>query len=294
MASFRRLVVTIVLGAAALAPAVPAAAQELPDDGVGRYVALGDSFAAGPFIPVQRLDPIGCARSTNNYPALLARRLQVGQFVDVSCSGAQTEDMTGTQMVPFGSNPPQFNALTEDTDLVTVSISGNDIGFSDIIVTCGRLSFTDPAGNPCERQAKAGGGDAYAEAVDAAAPLLADVLDGITERSPDATVALVGYLRILPPAVGCFPVVPIARGDVPYLDGIQRQLTEMMAEQADKADVIFVDPYAQSLGHDVCQPPGPKWVEGIIPTAPAFPVHPNATGMREVAGFVATGLAEAA
>lgn len=294
MVAFRRLIVACLLGAATLLPAAPVAAQELPDDGIGRYVALGDSFAAGPFIPVQRLDPIGCARSTRNYPAVLARRLGVGQFVDVSCSGAQTEDMTAPQTVPLGVNPPQFNALTEDTDLVTVTISGNDAGFSDIVLTCARLSFTNPQGQPCKDQATAGGGDDIAAAVDGVADDLAAVLEGIKERSPDATVALVGYLRILPPVNGCFPVVPIARGDVPYLDGIQQRLTALLAEQADDADVVFVDPYAQSLGHDVCQLPGPKWVEGFVPTAPAFPVHPNATGMREVAGFTQSALAEAA
>ena len=36
------------------------------------YVALGDSYAAGPLIPLQRDDPWGCLRSTNNYAGLIA------------------------------------------------------------------------------------------------------------------------------------------------------------------------------------------------------------------------------
>ncbi|MGH4016211.1 MAG: SGNH/GDSL hydrolase family protein [Pseudonocardiaceae bacterium] len=263
------------------ATGAPTIAEAL--DGTGHYVALGDSFAAGPFIPVQRTDPIGCARSTRNYPALVAAGLGVEEFTDVSCSGAVTEDMTAAQRVPLGSNPAQFTALREDTDLVTVSIGGNDIGYSNMVLTCGRLSFSDPLGDPCRRLATAGGSDVFAERIIAAAPQVAGVLDGIRKRSPDATVLLVGYLRILPPAVGCWPIVPISRGDVPYLDGIQQQLTKMLAEQAEAHGALFVDAYAAALGHDTCQPPPVKWVEGIVPTSPAYPVHPNASGMRAVA-----------
>lgn len=294
MTALRRLVPACLLAVVPVLLGVPVAAGEGSPEGVGRYVALGDSFAAGPLIPIQRLDPPGCARSTRNYPAMLAARLGVAEYVDVSCSAAQTEHMTQPQPVPFGVNPPQFEALTEDTDLVTVTISGNDVGFGEMVRTCSRLSFIAPAGNPCQRQATAGGGDRYAEAVDEAAPLVAELLAGIQERSPEATVALVGYLRILPPQRGCWPVMPVAAGDVVYLDGIQRQLTAMLAEQAETADVVFVDAYAQSLGHDACQPPGPKWVEGLVPTAPGLPVHPNTTGMRQVAGFTAAALSAAA
>lgn len=256
------------------------------------YVALGDSYAAGPLIPEQRIDPIGCGRSTHNYPALVARALGIRDYTDVSCSGAKTDNMTAPQPVPLGTNPPQFDALAPDTDLVTVTISGNDIGFTDIIVTCTRLSSTDPLGNPCERQATAGGTDLYAQRIAAAAPKVAGVLEGIRQRSPRATVLLVDYLRILPPAGGCYPVFPIARGDVPYLDGVQQQLTAMIADQASNHGTIFVDSYAGSLGHDTCQLPGAKWVEGVVTTSPAYPVHPNATGMQAVAAFTLDTLRE--
>lgn len=251
--------------------------------GARHYVALGDSFAAGPFIPVQRLDPPGCARSTRNYPSLIAEVLGVAEFADVSCSGAVTDNMTVAQAVPLGSNAPQFDALRPDTELVTVTIGGNDIGYTDIVFTCGQLSVTDPTGDPCRRYATAGGSDLYAERILAAAPKVAGVLQGIRERSPDATVLLVGYLRILPPEQGCWPVVPISRGDVPYLDGVQQQLTNMLATQAEAHGAAFIDPYAASLGRDTCQLPAVKWVEGILPTSPAYPVHPNAAGMRAVA-----------
>ncbi|MGQ0719348.1 MAG: SGNH/GDSL hydrolase family protein [Pseudonocardiales bacterium] len=291
MPAHRRVIVTAaaaalaLLGLAATGAGQPTAAAQTASS-PQRYVALGDSYAAGPLIPVQRLDRIGCQHSTRNYPARLASALGIRDFTDVSCSGARTENMTAPQPVALGTNPPQFDALTPDTDLVTVTIGGNDIGFTDIFVTCSRISSFDPLGNPCERQATAGGTDLYAQRLVAAAPKVAAMLEGIRQRSPRATVLLVGYLRILPPAVGCYPIFPIARGDVTYLDGLEQQLTAMLAAQASNHDAVFVDAYARSLGHDACQLPGAKWVEGTVVTSPAAPVHPNAIGMHAVAGFV--------
>jgi hypothetical protein len=80
------------------------------------YVALGDSYASGPGIPEQRADPIGCQRSTHNYPALLAQALGIRDYTDVSCGGARTDDMTAPQPVRLGPNPAQFDALRPDTD----------------------------------------------------------------------------------------------------------------------------------------------------------------------------------
>ncbi len=293
----RRVIVAVVATALALlglagTGAVQTTAAAQTASAPERYVALGDSYAAGPEIPIQRLDPIGCRRSDSNYPSLLAVALGIRDFTDVSCTGAQTENMTDPQRVPLGINPPQFDALASDTDLVTLTISGNDIGFTDIFGTCARLSSTNPLGNPCERQATAGGTNIYAERIAAAAPKVAEVLEGIRQRSPRATVLLVGYLRIVPPTVGCYPIFPIARGDVPFLDGIQQQLNGMLADQAGDHGAVFVDSYAGSLGHDTCKLPGVKWVEGIAPTSPAAPVHPNALGMQAVAALALDALRE--
>jgi hypothetical protein len=122
---------------------------------------------------------------------------------------------------------------------------------------------------------------------------VAAVLAAIDERSPDARVLLVGYPAILPDeGPGCFPVVPYSPGDVAYLRGVEKALNAMLADQAAAAGVEFVDTYTPSIGHDVCQLPGTKWVEGLVPTAPAAPVHPNALGMAEIGAVVADALAD--
>lgn len=290
---YRRIAAAAAAAALALIGSANAGAAQ-PVSSVRHYVALGDSYASGPGIPEQRTDPSGCQRSTNNYPAHLAQALGIPDYTDMSCGGARTDHMTVPQPVLPGPNPAQFDALTPDTDLVTLTIGGNDIDIGGLWLTCAQLGVTDPSGNPCQQQASAGGTDLYAQRIAATAPKVGQVLDGIRQRSPRATVLLVGYLRILPPETGCYPDFPIARGDVPYVDGVEQQLTAMLTEQASKHGTIFVDLYANSVGHDACQLPGVKWVEGTIPTSPAAVMHPNAIGMQAVAGAALDTLATVA
>jgi lysophospholipase L1-like esterase len=254
------------------------------------YVALGDSYASGPFIPSQSLNPIGCARSDHNYAGDLARDLGVANFTDVTCGGADSTNMTNPQSVPLGgTNAPQFNALTPSTDLVTITIGGNDIGFTDILETCAKDSLSNPLGDPCEKQYTAGGTDQLAAKISADAGQVAGVLAGIRQRSPQAKVVVVGYLRILPPTGGCWPSMPVAVGDVPYLNSVEDELNGMLAQQAQAAGDTFVDP-STTPGHDSCTPEGTRWVEPIVPSTAAFPAHPNADGMTAVEGMVRTAL----
>lgn len=282
------IAVAVTLGAAA--PAAAAPDEQAP---VQRYVALGDSYAAGPLVPVPTGEPAGCLRSDRNYPSVVAETLGVAEFRDVSCSAATTEHITGPQNVPLGVNPPQVDALTADTELVTITIGGNDIGFGEIVSECARRSPLQPAGSACRDHYTAGGTDELAQRIEEAAPQVAAVLAAIEERSPHARVLLVGYPAILPDeGPGCFPVVPFSPGDVAYLRGVEKALNAMLADEAAGAGVDFVDTYTPSIGHDVCQPPGRKWIEGLVPTAPAAPVHPNAQGMAGIGAVVAAAVTD--
>jgi lysophospholipase L1-like esterase len=255
------------------------------------YVSLGDSYTAGPLIPDLTGSPAGCARSTHSYPFLVAAADSAASFTDVSCQGADTSNMTHSESVPLGSNPPQDNALSSSTTLVTLQIGGNDINFSNIIINCTTLSLTDPFGAPCKKHYTSGGKDRLKEAIEATAPKVAADLQGIHADAPNARVLLVGYPVILPNSGdGCWPVVPIAFGDVPYLRGVEQQLNAMLATEAAANSATFVDTYTASIGHDVCQSPGVKWVEGLIPTSPAAPFHPNALGEKSMAQQVLAAL----
>lgn len=253
-----------------------------------RYVALGDSYASGPLIPLQTGKPLGCARSDHNYPQLAAQKMGIADFVDVSCGGATTDNLAEPQAVPGGLNGPQLDALDETTGLVTMTMGGNDIGFGQIVSECATRSPLQPLGSACKDFFTSGGTDQLAERIAATAPKIADALSAISHRAPHARVALVGYPTILPDTgPGCFPLVPFSPGDVAYLREVEKQLNAMIEAAAEAHDATFVDTYEPTIGHDVCQLPGTKWVEGLVPTAPAAPVHPNALGMEAMAVAVA-------
>ncbi len=248
------------------------------------YVAMGDSYTAGSLIPDLAGSPAGCLRSSHNYPALVAAAIGTGSFADVSCQGATTDNMAQAQSVPFGTNPPQLDALSAGTTLVTIGIGGNDLGFASIVIHCASLSWTDPFGTPCEDHYTSGGTDQLKAEIDATVPKVAAVLQAIHQRAPNARVLLIGYPDILPNSgYGCWPLVPIAFGDVPYLRGVEHDMNQMLASQAAAGNATYVDTYTDSIGHDFCQPTGVKWMEGIVPTSPAAPVHPNGLGEKAMA-----------
>ncbi|WP_372410546.1 SGNH/GDSL hydrolase family protein [Streptomyces luteireticuli] len=267
------------LAAGAAAPATAAACA-----GGERYVALGDSYTSAPGVPEQSGGD--CARSSVNYPSLTAKALHQKSFKDVSCSGARTDDFWRAQ----GANPPQLDALGRNTRLVTIGIGGNDIGFGEIIGTCAQLSAGDPAGAPCRKQyTAADGGDLLNQRIADTAPKIAKVLKAVHRKAPHARVVLAGYPSIMPDdGVGCFPSVPIAAGDVPYLRDTEKKLNAMLREQAGKAGVRYADTYAATVGHDVCTSGADRWIEGARPSRPAAPFHPNADGEQAMARPVIT------
>ena len=281
MARFgRALVVPLIAMVVALVVPGTAAARRAPQS----YVSLGDSYTAGPIIPVQQTDPLGCLRSDHNYPHLVAAALGVSSFHDPSCSGAETGDMTSAQGVSPGPNPPQFDSLSATTELVTLGIGGNDIGFTEITRNC--FSST-PTGHPCQDHYVVNGHDELSDRIDMTAPKVAAVLQGIHQRAPRAQIFVVAYLAILPESgPGCWPQLPITPDDVPYLRGVEKKLNAMLATQASANGAKFVDAYTASIGHDACQIPGFRWVEPAVPASPAAPVHPNLFGMQGYAAAV--------
>jgi GDSL-like Lipase/Acylhydrolase family len=249
-----------------------------------RYVALGDSYAAGPLIPVQ-LPPFGCLKSSNNYAHLAQLDLNLPEFQDPTCSGAKTDHMTATQGVTPGPNPPQFDSLSPDTKLVTLGISGNDIGFSSIAQDC--FSSRPSSGSPCKDRYTEGGTDEVSQRIADTAPKVASVLQGIHSRSPQAKVMVVNYPQIFPDqGGGCWPQLPVAEGDVPWLRDKGKELNQMLADQATANGAELVDWYTASNGHDACQPPVIRWVEPAIPANAAAPVHPNLHGMLGASALV--------
>ncbi|MDV6260460.1 SGNH/GDSL hydrolase family protein [Rhodococcoides yunnanense] len=249
------------------------------------YVALGDSAAAGPRIPNQVGAP-GCQQSDSNYPHILAEELAAASFVDVTCSGAVTENIVSTpQGTSSGEVPVQLDAVSADTDLVTITIGGNDIGLVSTAVGC--LTFTaSSANNVCKDRLTAGGVDTVAAAIAEKTPIWGAMLDAVTERAPDARILVVGYGTYLPDG-GCFPTQPMLPEDADYIQGSITAMNEALKTQADEHGAEFVDTEALSVGHDVCVAPDQRYFEGVVPQNPAAPLHPTAAGMAAIGDAVA-------
>jgi lysophospholipase L1-like esterase len=278
----RRVRVLVVLVSLAGALSVGAAGAS-----AANWAGLGDSYAAGPLIPNQQLSPLGCLRSDHNFAHLAAAALG-RSLADASCSGAKTDDMTAPQDVTPGQNPPQFNALTTDTQIVTLQIGGNDIGFTSILENC---ATANPFAHPCRDKYVVNGHDTLADKIAATAPKVATVLQGIHARSPGARVFVVNYAAILPETgSGCWPQVPIAFSDVPYLRSVEKNLNAMLAQQAAANGARIVDDYTASIGRDACKSSSTRWVEPLVPANAAAPFHPNARGEAGIAAEVVSAV----
>ena len=244
-----------------------------------RYVALGDSYSAATgVLPLVATAPPQCLRSTRNYPHLIAERIGA-RLTDVSCGAADTGDFKGSQGEGID---PQLDALRRNTQLVTMTIGGNDSGvFINSILRCGAAALTTlGTGSPCKDQY----GNEFVKTIrKKTLPSLKKALRAVHRKAPKAEVAILGYPRILPPKQGCFPQMPVARGDVPYLFDLQRVLNNVVRRAAEATGSTYVNVPRASRGHDACQSLDRRWVEPVaLGTNPVI-VHPNARGEAAMA-----------
>ncbi len=258
-----------------------------------RYVAMGSSYASGPGVThaADARDP-RCTRSNDNYAHQLARRLQL-ELVDVSCGGATTKHV----LEGWSELPPQIDALTPDTALVTVTIGGNDLGY------IGRLFAASCEGAPSEAtkavcagmRARAGTGAPLPAEPDvptwsAAEAGLSAIAAEVHSRSPHARLVFVEYLAAVPNGALCatLPLSPAGAQLARDTAGRLARLTEAVAKRSG-AEVLPVT--RLSRGHDACSKE--PWVTGFIPATPGgtfVPYHPNLAGMTAVANALVAKL----
>lgn len=231
------------------------------------YVALGDSYTAGPGITPQQADSGFCQRSAENWPTRVASSLDL-TLRDVSCSGATTSDLTATLA---------SGALRGDVSLVTVSAGGNDGGlFLSLIQAC--RTGADPCRAYVDDRAPAILGTTTAD--------LASLLERVRTTAPDARVLVVGYPRIMP-ASGTCAAAGIPAADATSVVRAESALDAALDASASKAGVEYVSLRAASQGHDACAG-DQAWTNGAAPRpGDGIVFHPNARGMKAVADVVA-------
>ncbi|GAA3489089.1 SGNH/GDSL hydrolase family protein [Streptomyces cremeus] len=304
------------LAGTALAPVQLAGSQPAAAAASYQWVALGDSYTAG-VIPAAgdtfEVPRDGCERTDQSYPQVIDRDLgSLFDLTNISCGAATIENVTfraqepiGRHLPPFSQDPdhpfppvpPQSEAVTSDTDVITVGAGGNTLGFADILFRCLQLADgSGGVGTPCK--------DALTDGIPARLTKVSqdydEMLTVLNERAPRAKILAVGYPTVIPKdtskcGYGNWEQFgSITRGDLDWLrTDVMEPLNKAIEKSAGTQDsASFVDLYDSTLNHSVCD--SDKWVEGII-TPPAQPsvVHPNARGHRNAADHVTAAMLDA-
>jgi len=227
----------------------------------GAYVALGDSYSSGVGAGGYLEESGACVRSLRAYPYGLGRTVTSFR----ACGGARTEDVLGRQLGTFPS----------DTQLVTITIGGNDAGFADVIQSC-------LLGSPRACSTRVGEAERFVR--DELTARLRRVYEAIRERAPKATVVVAGYPRLFARRPWCSPVGAID-------DREQRRLNEganllartIAAEVEHHSGFRFVDVREAFEGGGVCSS-APRILGVTSPRFSSF--HPTARGQATYARVI--------
>jgi lysophospholipase L1-like esterase len=255
-------VVTALVASLVAAPTAQAAAPA--------YVALGDSYSSGVGTRSYLADGTSCQRSTYAYPSLVAAAR--GYALDFrACSGARIPDVTDRQL----------GALSSATGYVTISVGGNDAGFSSVLTECaqpGWMSNCDGAINT-----------ARAYIADTLPAKLATLYGSIRSKAPSARVVVVGYPRIFN-GEDCNAGTWFSPAEETRLNQTADLLNGRLAAAASARGFGFADPTARFTGHAVCD--STEWINGLSnPVSESY--HPNraghASGYTPLVGPLLTG-----
>lgn len=211
--------------------------EELIEDAIVEYVALGDSYSSGEGNPP--FDKTGCHRSAASWPhQLVAAMRDVTLTVNIACTGAKLGALTA----PYKGQKAQVKALAElDADLVTVTIGGNDAKFGPVLREC---LLRDCRGMLKANEAK----------VTALAKQLPPVFARIKAAvNSETRVVVVGYPRIFPTTqaktVKCGWLEPHERKT---LNRLGSRLDSIEKAAAEQAGVEFISVLNALDGHELC------------------------------------------
>lgn len=295
---------TAVILASGLSAGMTASTASAATDPV-EYIALGDSFASGYGLGnYGGWDAVGCVRSFDDYPHRIASA-NGWNLNDRSCAGAVVANVTDTpQSTSSGTVPAQVNALSAKTDIITISIGGNDIGFSTVLGTCFAASANGPLLANSSAKNCVSSSPAVAQLPQVLAnqtgPALDRMLSTVKKKAPNAKIYLLGYLSLFPSAgvqsTGCFvppidslgaPIAnsyPFTASDTAFFHDMQVSLDRAQKQAADRNGVTFISMLQSSDAKSPCGDTGNSLVNGVTftsmkpPTVAQGTLHPNAAG----------------
>lgn len=250
------------------------------------YVALGDSYAALGDNSEPAGGPAGCARSLANYPHELAANPAVGAFTDSTCGGAQVPDILTA--IQYEGAPPQITTLASETDLVTLSIGGNDVGFGQI-VTC---IMSGTIGAPVDCRAVMGATVAASlDEVFGEGGTVDDVYDAIADAAPDTTVVATQYMPLMPAddEDGCALTTVIGQDNLEWAREITADINAAVTAAATRNDAVSVLP-TSDIDRSGCAPAEERWTSFDGDSDNTAPMHPTALGQEAMAAAIAAAI----
>jgi lysophospholipase L1-like esterase len=248
------------LAAAFLGAGIPAQAAPAV-----HYVALGDSYSSG----VGAGSTSGsCAQSPNAYPALWAKANSPASFTFAACSGATTSDVIKSQLP----------SLSASTTLVSITIGGNDAGFSSVMETC-VLKSTSSCESAVSSAEKYANGTLPGQ--------LNTTLTDIRSHAPNAKIVVVGYPDFYD--LSAWLCLGLSSADHQALDNGVNDLDNVLQAAAAKSGDAFADVRSQFSAHELCG--GSSWLNSVtLPITSSY--HPTADGQK--AGYLPVVTAAAA
>ncbi len=224
----------------------------VPPRPIQTYVAQGDSYASG--TGTGEYYDEGCQRSNHSYAKQLAE--QKGWALShIACSGARIPDVRANQL----------SALSDTTDLVTISIGGNDAGFAQVITECAKPT-------PFNCDGDIAGARTF---INDALPALLDALyTEIEMRARNARVIVVGYPYLFN-GEQCNLGARISPQEQESLNGVADLLATKTAEAASAHGFEFLDVRTPFTAHRICD--DVEWLNGLSnPLGESY--HPNRAG----------------
>lgn len=219
------------------------------------YVALGDSYSSGVGAGSYTSESGSCQRSTKAYPALWAAAYKPTSYRSVACSGATTSSVINSQL----------SALTSSTTLVSISVGGNDVGFSSIMTACVLYGT-----NECVAAVNA----AKQKAQTVLPGQLDNTYNRIRSRAPSARVVVLSYPVFY--QLGTFCVGLSATSRKAINDGINL-VDEVIKQAAARHGFVFADVRSAFVGHQLCSY-GEKWLHALNYLNLGVSYHPTAAG----------------
>lgn len=248
---FRRLgAVALVLAVVPLLISTPGA-----NAAAGSYVALGDSYSSGVGTGTYIADGSSCQRSVYAYPSLIAAAK--GYALNFrACGGATVPDITSGQL----------SALSGSTTYVTISVGGNDAGFSDVLTECALPAWaSDCAGAVQNAQ----------NYINNTLPgSLSTLYTSIRSKAPIAKVVTAGYPRLFN-GEDCNAGTFFSPDDESRLNATADLINSRISAAASAKGFGFANPINAFAGHAICD--SPEWLNGLSnPISESF--HPNRAG----------------